>query len=208
MLDLSTILLYRMTHIENVPHILKHGITHLNSEASNKKYVPIGDGSLITTRSTFEMPDGSQLGEYIPFYFGPRMPMLYVIQNGFNNVKRLAPAEIVYCVTSVKSIIDHELGFAFTDGHAVDALSEFYKPKDAKRIEKLLDWAAIGEKYWRKDDDLDLKRRKEAEFLLQEDLPLTGIEKFIVYSISAKEKITEMKGYDDQTVIVKPNYYF
>lgn len=35
--------LYRMTHIDNIPHIIVNGITHATSSACNKSYVAIGD---------------------------------------------------------------------------------------------------------------------------------------------------------------------
>jgi hypothetical protein len=42
--------IYRMTHIENIPHILKYGITHRKSINSNPNFVNIGDLSLIENR--------------------------------------------------------------------------------------------------------------------------------------------------------------
>ena len=143
MADLNKIYLYRMTHIENIPHILKQGITHVASDNKNKDYKPIGDGSLISRRNTFNLGNGQTLGDYIPFYFGSRMPMLYVIQKGFNGVTSLNPEQIVYCISSVQKIIDLDLDFLFTDGHAVDALSTLYTKADAPNISILLDFAAI-----------------------------------------------------------------
>lgn len=93
--DLNKIYLFRMTHIENMPHILQNGITHVASSKQNQQYVSIGDAGLINTRHRFEMPNGKKLGEYVPFYFGYRMPMLYVIQKGFNGVMLTAPENIV-----------------------------------------------------------------------------------------------------------------
>ncbi|MFN0187492.1 MAG: DarT ssDNA thymidine ADP-ribosyltransferase family protein [Bacteroidia bacterium] len=43
MLELNEIYLYRITHIENIPHILQHGITHLSSPNTNPNFVPIGE---------------------------------------------------------------------------------------------------------------------------------------------------------------------
>ena len=40
--DLSKIYLFRMTHIENILHILQHGITHVSSLNANATYVSIG----------------------------------------------------------------------------------------------------------------------------------------------------------------------
>jgi len=208
MVDLKTILLYRMTHVKNIPHILKHGITHISSASKNKNYVAIGDGSLISARNDFPMPNGKTLGEYIPFYFGPHMPMLYVMQKGFNGVTPSLPQDVVYCITSVHAIQEAKLDYVFTDGHAVDGFSEFYYPKDIKNILKIIDTTAINEKYWKKENDLDLKRRKEAEFLVEGDIPVAAIQSFAVYNQATATQLKKMGGYQGQSLIVNSNYYF
>jgi hypothetical protein len=137
MVDLSKIFIFRMTHIENIPHILQHGITHINSPNSNKNYKPIGDGSLIRTRNEFLIPNGRMLGEYIPFYFGPRTPMLYVVQKGLNGVKPTSAQNIVYCCTSIAEIIKQRLDFVFSNGHAVDGLSDFFDITNINDVDKI-----------------------------------------------------------------------
>ena len=37
------------------------------------------------------------IGQYIPFYFGPRSPMLYVVQHGYNGVRQY-DAENLVCL--------------------------------------------------------------------------------------------------------------
>lgn len=115
MADLNKLYLYRMTHIGNIPHILKHGITHSTSANANPDYIPIGDASLIASRNNFLLNNGRKLGEYIPFYFATKVPMLYVVQNGFNMVAPTPAEQIVYCVSSVQKITDMNLEFVFTD---------------------------------------------------------------------------------------------
>jgi hypothetical protein len=175
-----------MIHIQNIPHILQHGITHSNSPNANPHFVPIGDGSLIAHRNNFRLNNGRRLGEYIPFYFGVRTPMLYVVQKGLNKVAPTPAEEIVYCVSSVQKIIDLNLEFVFTDGHAVDGFSSQYTANAIEDIETILDMDAIKAKYWKDENDLDRKRRKEAEFLVLGDiakeallglLPLTKMQK-------------------------------
>ena len=161
--DFSKIYLFRITHIENIPHIIQNGITHANSPNCSVDYKPIGDGSLINRRNEFYTPCGKSLGEYIPFYF--------------------------------------------TDGHAVDALSEFFTKNDIERIDEIIDKKAVKAKYWKEDTDLDLKRRKEAEFLIETDLPATAILGFAVYNDDAKNKLIEF-GVGESKVIAKPNFYF
>ena len=63
-----------------MPHVMKYGLVHNDSPFARDSFVPIGDMSVMDVRSTKQLPDGSFLSEYIPFYFGPRSPMLYNIQ--------------------------------------------------------------------------------------------------------------------------------
>ncbi len=208
MADLKNIFLFRMVHINNVPHILENGITHSASSKANRNYISIGDVSIISTREGLVVPNsGKNLADFIPFYFGPRMPMLYVLQGGFNDVPIREPRDIVYCVTSVADIIDCGIEFYFTDGHAVNRLSGYYTIDDVANIEQIVDMRAVEAKYWNKDDDLDLKRRKEAEFLVSEDIPPGAIRGWVVYSDEAKDEMAKF-GIDANKITVKPNYYF
>lgn len=196
-----------MTHIENLPHLMKNGVTHRNSENSDKSYKPIGDNTLIDTRSNFILPNELFLGNYIPFYFGPRTPMLYVIQNGYNGVTALHPSKIIYCVTNVQTIVDNNFPFLYTDGHATDRFSSFYSLKDINDIESHVDFKATKAKFWNDENDLDLKRRKEAEFLILNDIPFNCLLGFGTYNDEARKSLTEL-GIEEKKVIVKSNLYF
>jgi hypothetical protein len=205
--DLNKTYLYRMTHIENISDILQNGITHSTSTNANPNFVPIGDGSLIGTRNNFILNNGRQLGEYIPFYFGVRTPMLYVMQNGFNMVTPVPAQNIVYCITSVQKIIEQQLDFVFTDGHAVDRFSLQFTIVDIESIDAIIDWKAIRAKYWRDENDLDLKRRKEAEFLVFGDIKTDTILGFLVYNQKAKETVISF-GANAANVHIKSDFYF
>ena len=71
---------FGILHKDNIPHVMKYGLVHNDSPFARDSFVPIGDMSVMDVRSTKQLPDGSFLSEYIPFYFGPRSPMLYNIQ--------------------------------------------------------------------------------------------------------------------------------
>jgi hypothetical protein len=196
-----------MTHIENIPHILQHGITHAISPNANPAYFPIGDGSIISTRNEFVLNNGRKLGEYIPFYFGVRTPMLYVIQKGYNMVKSAHAESIVYCVSSVQRIIGLNRDFIFTDGHAIEQLSGQFNSGDIQNIHNLLDFPAINSLQWKDDNDLDKKRRKQAEFLVFGDIDINAILGFIVYNEEAQNKLIGF-GVSQKQTVVKRNYYF
>jgi len=200
-------LLYRMTHIKNIPHILSNGVTHSSSPRSNPDYVSIGDSTIIYKRTNRLLQNGKLLGSYIPFYFGYRMPMLFVIQNGLSNVNPTAPDDIVYCITSVEKIIEHGLPYIFTNGHAVDGLTELFGINEIDYLQDIIDKQAISAKYWKDENDLDLKRRKEAEFLVEADIPITAILGYVVFNSIAKNNLLTL-GINQNKVIAKPNYYF
>lgn len=196
-----------MTHIKNVPHILQYGITHKNSANANANFTPIGDSSLIDYRSNFILYNGKELGDYIPFYFGTRMPMLYVIQKGFNGVPVQNAENIVYCVTSVKNISTLSNNIIFTDGHATDTFSKQYTNKNINNLTNLLDWNAIKTTNWKNESDLDLKRRMQAEFLIDVDIPFNAILGFAVYNKTAEKKLLSY-GIAPKQIKIKTNFYF
>lgn len=196
-----------MTHIDNVPHILMHGITHRNSPNANPNFTPIGDSSLISTRDKFVLDNGKLLGEYVPFYFGTRMPMLFVIQKGYNGVTVTEAKDIVYCVTSVQRVIDTKLEFVYTNGHAFDLFSSQFEPQDVFDIENQVDFQAVKVKDWKDPSDLDLKRRMQAEFLLLGDLPFEDVLGFIVRNEEAKNQLLNFGVAENQIKIITNAYF-
>jgi hypothetical protein len=200
------ILLYRMVHIDNVPHILQNGLTQANSVHRNPNYVPIGDQTLIATRKEIMLlGKKTALGDYLPFYFGTRTPMLYTIQKGFNEVRVLSAEEIVYCVTSVQAIIDLKLDFIFTDGHAAAGLTRFYTVNDIQNIEQFVSFEAVNAQYWKEIPDM--KRQKSSEFLVKGDVPMDKIMGFAVYNEPAKEVLIKA-GVGNNQIGVRPNFYY
>ncbi len=133
--------------------------------------------------------------------------MLYVIQKGFNDLAAVAAENIVYCVSSIQKILDAELEFFFTDGHAVDSFSAQYTLEDLHLINDLVDWQAVKAQSWISDTDLDLKRRKQAEFLVLGDLPFHAVLGFIVYNEAAKDRLLA-KGVRAKQIHIDPRKFF
>lgn len=203
--------IFRITHIANISHILEFGITHKNSSNSNPSYKAIGDSSLIETRTAFELDNGNYLGDYIPFYFGQRSPMQFVIERGHNNVDTVKADQILYCVSSVNKVIEARIPFIYTDGHATDKLTTFYSSSDVMGIEEHVDFDATKARKWAEwanPDDLDLKRRKEAEFLIETDLNYELVLGFVVRYEFVKERLMKEFDIEEKKIVVRPNYYY
>lgn len=106
-----------------------------------------------------------------------------------------------------KKFLDSKLDFVFTDGHAIDSFTNQYTNKDIHMIESLIDWEAVKAADWKKEDDLDLKRRKQAEFLVLGDIPNTSILGFVVYNKNAKNRLIQT-GLEDSKIHIDKKYYF
>lgn len=211
--------IYRMTHIENIKHILEFGITQKTSINSNPNFVMIGDLSLIDDRANkiVNVDNGEflnlkskliKLGDYIPFYFGIKMPMLYIIQLGGNFVERASkPEDIIYLVCSIEKIIAADLDFYFSDGHGTNNFTSFYEKNKINDLNSIIDWNSIKAQYWAGNENLDLKRKKQAEFLVLNDLNPNMIIGFGCYNESAKNRLIKI-GVEESKIKVIPSGYF
>lgn len=200
--------IYRMTHIDNIPHILRHGITHRDSVNADPSYIPIGDTSIIDKRMKLirETVAGEKisLGDFIPFYFFARMPMLYNIQHGYK-VDKVDADNIVYLIVAISSITaDESRRLYFSDGHTVSRQTKFYGKDRLDKIDSLLDIEAIKSNDWA--NDYVVKERKQAEFFVGGDIPATDITHICCHSQAARQRIINM-GVTCNIIVNQQAYY-
>jgi hypothetical protein len=84
-------------------------------------------------------------------------------------------------------------------------LSIFYNKNKVLEVNDLVDFEAAFENDWTKERDL--KRRKEAEFLVKDDVPNNCILGYICYSETVRAKLLAL-GINEKQVVVRKNYYF
>ena len=200
----------RMTHIRNIPHILSHGIVHKDSPNAYPNYISIGDDTLINVRNEQLIPGTEyHIGDFIPFYFGPRTPMLYSIQHGNEHVTKRHPEEIVYCIISISDVIKNDLHGFFTDGHARSAMTTFYPNSRLPELDTLVKRKDVYENSWGTcyDNTGETKRKKSAELLLLEDVPVQMLHWFVTYNEEAKMELIEA-GIEADKIYILPDYYF
>lgn len=188
----NPIWIYRITHISNLEYDLKNGLFTGNSSHANPNYKSIGDSSLIDYRKVIPAidPPGGSLSDYIPFYLGPRSPMLYQIATGWEDIRQYPQQEIIYYISSVPIIKQCELRYFFTDGHARSLTSTFYNT-DSDFAQ--LDWYAIMASYWKSDEtDLRRKEKKQAEIFIKHHVPTGCIQYIGVYNKQAEQNVLDL----------------
>ncbi len=108
--------------------------------------------------------------------------MLYAIKNGFN-VERQNQQNIIYLISSFKRVQELGLNYIFSDGHGFAAITGwYYRVQDFKEV----DWNIVYANRWNDtEEDTDRKRRKQAEFLVEYEVPIHAVNKIITYNQNA-----------------------
>jgi len=155
-------------------------------------------------QAVVRVPPGGVVADYVPFYFGPKSPMLYAIKQGkvegYEGQK-----EIVYLVTSVEDIAACQLPFMFTDGHGIISYVNHYNQlTDLPKLH----WNAITAKYWK--DIVDGRCKRQAEFLVREQFPLELVREIGTMDEAARKQVEDLvKPSRFQPLIqVRREWYF
>jgi len=111
--------LYYITHVENLPSILSHGVlSHRYVEDHQIEYEAIDDPDIVSSRKAKITPDGHSLWEFANVYFQARNPMLYRI------VHERDPREIV--VLGIQPRVLETAGAYITNGNAANNATGFF----------------------------------------------------------------------------------
>lgn len=202
---------YRITHIQNLPLILRHGILNKNHRDANGDYIDIGNPEIIDVRSTtpVKIDEYGMIGDYVPFYFTPKSMMLLNIITGYRApvVPRRSRSEILVIRCLIDELTNLPQWF-FTDGQGNDMATDHYHDLDELDT---IDWEAIQKSNFKKNDgDYDRPRRYQAEFLVHERVPLESIESLNVYNQEAADYVNEQltRNNINLAVHIQPKYFF
>jgi hypothetical protein len=184
-------LVFRITHIRNLPWILGNGLHCASSEQIDPNFVSIGNADLIDSRKGTLVPHnmGGTLADYVPFYFTPRSPMLYNIKTGHNGVTRRPNDEIIVLVSSIQRFTQNALSFLIANRHAIYQRAEF--SSDPAFVEQI-DWGILqASKFNRNDNnDPDKIERYQAETLVRQHVPISALLGLACASDAARAQIT------------------
>jgi hypothetical protein len=206
-------LIFHITHIDNLSAILAEGCLWSDHDVRmmSRTRTVIGFDT-IKTRRLEELPvschPGTFVGEYVPFYFCPRSPMLYVIHRRASQLSYQGGQEpIVHLVSRIDIAIEHSKGvpWAFTDGNAGARYTRF--SNDLTQFDNLVDWNAVQSHYW---NDPKVRERKQAEFLIYRKFPWTAVIAIGVYNQSLAtdvQKLLTLQNHQPQ-VAVEQNWYY
>ena len=129
--------------------------------------------------------------------------MLYALK-----MQSIQQDDIVYFMTSIQVIQKQSLPFVFIDVHAIRRLTNFYTNLENLRE---IDWDVMKSKVWTDtDDDPNRKARRQAEFLVHNEVPLSACLGFAVYSNRAKKRVEKLLENNDLhlRVATRTQFYY
>ena len=199
--------IYHFTDYQNIPGIVDDGGLYSDTKmlALNRTFVEcaaadIKDGR--RNRAVTAPPYGC-VGDYVPFYYATRSPMMSAISNG-QVAGYTSSKNLVYLATWLSVVDSAGLPWVCSDGNARAGLTDFFNTWDD--LESQTDWDVMKARYWfNTDTDGDRRRRRMAEFLVHDFVLLTLIRAVAVYS----ERIAEVvqRSLPQLEVQVQPNAY-
>jgi hypothetical protein len=183
-------LIFRITHVENLPWILQNGLWCPSAEVADPNFIAIGNPELISMRSRRRVPiaPGGTLGDYIPFYFTPRSPMLLNISTGYGGITQRWNDEIVFLVSSLPHLIAEGVEFIYSDRHAYLATARFCS--DVGELESLVSYELLRTSDFRRDPESpERAERYQAEALVYRHLPCSALVGIACYTEGVRMRI-------------------
>jgi O-acetyl-ADP-ribose deacetylase (regulator of RNase III) len=190
--------LYYITHVDNVPSILRQGIlSHGLLESEKVPFTPIYDAAIVSKRKDKATPERASLWEYANLYFQPRNPMMYRVVHE-KTTKDLAVIGVKRSVLELPQVM-------IADGNAANNPTQFFKVSEGLKIIEA-QWPVIMAAYW---NDLDGSKRKiMAECLVPDRIPPDHIHTVFVADQETKKKLEGSLGASRIPVVPEPNVFF
>ncbi|HUY90898.1 MAG TPA: DarT ssDNA thymidine ADP-ribosyltransferase family protein [Pirellulales bacterium] len=190
--------LFYITHVENVPSMLKNGIlSHGLVDAQNVPFTPIYDQAIVSNRKDKATPERASLWDYANLYFQPRNPMMYRVVHE-KAAKDLAVVGVKPSVLQLPQVM-------VTDGNAASNPTQFFKAAEGlKAIEA--QWRVVQAEYW---NELDGSKRKiMAECLVPDRIPPEYVHTIFVADHDTKKRVEGLIRSYAIPVIPEPNFFF
>lgn len=203
--NLEQVMIYHITDVANVPSILAEGGLHSDVAMAQRNPEIIGYEHIKKRRmeeTTVPCCEDRFVGEFVPFYYCPRSPMLLTVNSGNTGRPRGCQRTILHLVSTVAIGINLGRRWAISDGNAGAVYPSFYADLNALDA---LDWDAIQAKYWQ-----GRTNQKAAEFLVADFFPWTGFQMIGCHNTAIAKDVQDMlKNHNHRPqVVVKPDWYY
>lgn len=189
--------LYYITHKDNLPSILEHGIFSSDRVEGEKLHpIPTYNGNVFDQRN-YKTAEGKELWFYANLYFQPRNAMMYRIIHQ-QDLKNLA-------VIGIDQEVLDEQDVLITDGDAGNEITQFYSLSDGMKVLKQ-QWSIIESSWWNNFDGS--KRKMMAECLIPNYVKPAYIRSVYAADDTTRNDIQKLVGNYKVEVYSEPDMFF
>jgi hypothetical protein len=215
--DIKQTPIYHITHVENISAIMADGCLWSDRQLINKagSRVVIGYDHIKQRRLTelnVHCHAGTKVGDYVPFYFCPRSPMLYKISKRDGALTYQGGQEqIVHLASTVDNAVKAagERPWAFSEGNAGAYYTQF--SANLADLATFVDWTAVASKWWSGPSvDPAVMSKKMAEFLVHDYFPWSEfLAVGVLNAAIAAEVESALDSCDHRPqILVRPTWYY
>jgi len=210
-------LIYHFTHVDNLASIFRDGALTCDAGAPSAGLVTeVGALAIKQRRRSVTVPllPGGTVGDYVPFYFAPRSPMMFKIacdrRDAVSNLYQGGARPLVYVVSSIASVVGAGLPWVASDGNCASSVTT-YTSNEAD-LDSHVDWDLMDATVWKStDQDPDRRRRRMAELLVHHRFPL---DLALGWAVSDEQmalrvrQLIDASGRSVRFVEVRPSWYY
>jgi O-acetyl-ADP-ribose deacetylase (regulator of RNase III) len=191
--------LFYITHTDNLPSILRHGIfCHERIEREGIQFTPIYDKTIVAGRRERKVPDGRSLWSFANLFFQPRNAMLYRVL-----LEKSSEEIAILCVSP--TLLNRDDIYIALGGAGSDRSPIVSRNDGLRQIPKLKKY--IDREWWSDVDDS--KRLSMAECLVPDSVSPGLITTLYVASHELRERllrdVPELNGVN---IIPDPYMFF
>lgn len=206
-IDPSRTSIFHITDVSNLPDILQSG--HIFSDAQLQRFheapTVIGMPHIKQrrlTELTIACCGDRYVGEFVPFYYCPRSPMLYTINLGNTGRDAGCQKSIVHLVSTVTQGMSLGRAWAISDGNAGARHTSF--ANQASALDRL-DWSTINNRLWQ-----GKTHTKHSEFLVADYFPWTSISTIGCYNAATAAQVANIiaSNRHQPAVQIQPTWYY
>ncbi|WP_182345763.1 DUF4433 domain-containing protein [Tomitella gaofuii] len=204
--------IFHVTHIDNLRSIIREGL-YADRGIAERGGEPrsVGNREIRDARRRREVtvPPGGAVGDYVPFYFAPRSPMLFTLTRGGGPKHGFDGdcSDLVYLCTRLSVIRGLSLASVFTDRNAAKVTAE--QTDDASRLGTLIDWELMNAALWfDTPDEPDRMERRMAECLVHRHVPWSAVTYVGVHDARRMSVVRGMLSTGHPKVGVQEDWYY
>lgn len=191
--------IYHILHVDRLASVIADGALFSDAQMTQRAGAgtTIGMGSIKAQRlrRAVTCHPGTNVGDYVPFYFCPRSVMLYMIwkANHENLAYRGGQEPIITLEADLHEAVTHASTagqrWAFTLSNGAGAYVSF-----RNRLDQLdqIRWDYVAERWWgARGVSPDVRESKQAEFLMHDQFPWSLVRRIGVRTRQVQEEVAK-----------------